>query len=131
MSYTLMHRSHLSFLVWAQAIYLMVASPKGISSLELSEMMGISYKAAWFLTQRVRAAMATEVRASDHEIAKLAEADTSRVSPLRRKHVERYIFEDVYRAENAHLDPFERMKNLARAGSDARLMFKDVVGAKA
>ena len=63
MSFTPMHRSHLPLLVWAQAIYLMVSSSKGISSLKLSEMLGISYKAAWHLTQRIRAMMAADVEA--------------------------------------------------------------------
>lgn len=63
MSFTPMHRSHLPLLVWAQAIYLMVSSSKGVSSLKLSEMLGISYKAAWHLTQRIRMMMAADVEA--------------------------------------------------------------------
>lgn len=60
---TPMHRSHLPLLVWAQAIYLMVSSSKGISSLKLSEILGIDYKTAWFLTQRIRLMMAADVEA--------------------------------------------------------------------
>jgi hypothetical protein len=58
---TPMHRSHLPLLVWAQAIYLMVSSSKGISSMKLSEMLDIDYKTAWFLTQRIRLMMAADV----------------------------------------------------------------------
>lgn len=55
---TPMHRTHLPLLVWAQAIYLIVASSKGISAVKLAEMLGVSYKTAWHLGHRVRAMMA-------------------------------------------------------------------------
>lgn len=58
-----MHRSHLPLLVWAQAIYLMVSSSKGISSLKLSELLGLPYNTTWFLTQRIRLMMAADVEA--------------------------------------------------------------------
>ena len=43
---TPMHRTHLPLLVWAQAIYLIVASSKGISSMNLMEMLDVSYGTA-------------------------------------------------------------------------------------
>lgn len=55
---TPMHRTHLPLLTWAHAIYLIVSSSKGISAMKLSEMLGISYPAAWHLGHRVRAMMA-------------------------------------------------------------------------
>lgn len=55
---TPMHRTHLPLLTWARAIYLIVASSKGISAMKLSEMLGISYPAAWHLGHRVRVMMA-------------------------------------------------------------------------
>ena len=58
-----MHRSHLPLLVWAQAIYLMVSSPKGVSSLKLSELLGLPYKTTWHLTQRIRLMLAADVEA--------------------------------------------------------------------
>jgi len=54
MSFTPMHRSHIPLLVWAQAIYLMVTSSKGISALKLSEILGLSYRSAWLLTKRIQ-----------------------------------------------------------------------------
>lgn len=53
-----MHRTHLSLLTWAQAIYRIVAFSKGNSDSKLSEMLGISYPSAWYLGHRVRAMMA-------------------------------------------------------------------------
>lgn len=55
---TPMHRTHLPLLMWAQAIYLIVASSKGISSLKLSEMLGIAYNSAWHMNHRIRVMMA-------------------------------------------------------------------------
>ncbi len=41
-----------------QAVHLISASKKGISSHQLSRLLDISYKAAWFLSHRIREAMA-------------------------------------------------------------------------
>ena len=43
--------------VWLQAIFLMATSKKGISSNQLSRMLGITLKSAWFLSHRIREAM--------------------------------------------------------------------------
>lgn len=40
-----------------QAIYLLCCSKKGISSHQLHRVLGITYKAAWFLSHRIREAM--------------------------------------------------------------------------
>ncbi len=55
-----MHRTHLPLLTWAQAIYLIVASSKGISAVKLSEMLGVSYGIAWHLGHRIPAMMAED-----------------------------------------------------------------------
>lgn len=54
---TPMHRAHLPLLVWAQAIYLVVGSSKGISAKKLSEILGVGYPTAWHLGHRIRAMM--------------------------------------------------------------------------
>ncbi len=55
---TPMHKSHLPLLTWAEAIYLIVASSKGVSAKKLGEMVGVGYATAWFLAHRIRAMMA-------------------------------------------------------------------------
>ena len=40
-----------------QAVYLLCCSKKGISSHQLHRVLGITYKAAWFLSHRIREAM--------------------------------------------------------------------------
>lgn len=42
---------------WLQAIHLLCASKKGMSSHQIHRMLGITYKSAWFLTHRIRYAM--------------------------------------------------------------------------
>ena len=41
---------------WALAIYLMVTSLKGVSSMKLHRDLGVTQKTAWFMTQRIREA---------------------------------------------------------------------------
>ena len=54
---TPMHQSHLPLLTWARAIYLILASSKGLSAVKLGEILGVSYSTAWFLGHRIRAMM--------------------------------------------------------------------------
>jgi len=55
---TIFEDSHVSMTVWLQAIYLMCASKKGISTRQLQRMIGGSMKTAWFVGHRIRHAMA-------------------------------------------------------------------------
>lgn len=50
-------RSHIPLHKWLHATALMAASKKGISAHQLHRMLGISYKAAWFMGHRIREAM--------------------------------------------------------------------------
>ncbi|HEX5509776.1 MAG TPA: IS1595 family transposase, partial [Pseudolabrys sp.] len=42
---------------WVYASHLLTSSKKGISSHQLSRMLGVSYKTAWFMSHRIREAM--------------------------------------------------------------------------
>lgn len=54
---TIFHDSKLPLWKWFLAVYMICQSKKGISSNQLKRMLGVSYKTAWFLTQRIRATM--------------------------------------------------------------------------
>jgi transposase-like protein len=54
---TVFERSHIPLHKWLLATHLMAASKKGMSALQLSRMLGITYKSAWFMCHRVREAM--------------------------------------------------------------------------
>jgi transposase-like protein len=55
---TVMEASHVPLRVWLQAIYLLCSSKKGISTRQLQRAFGCGLKTAWFLSHRVREAMA-------------------------------------------------------------------------
>jgi len=57
---TPMHQSHLPLLTWARAIYLILASSKGLSAVKIGEMLGVCYSTAWFLGHRIRAMMSEQ-----------------------------------------------------------------------
>jgi hypothetical protein len=54
---TVMERSHIALPKWVLALHLLSASKKGMSSLQLSRMLQIGYKSAWFMSHRIREAM--------------------------------------------------------------------------
>lgn len=55
---TIFESSHVPLHLWLQVIHLMAASKKGISIRQLQRMLQCSMKTAWFLTHRIREAMA-------------------------------------------------------------------------
>jgi transposase-like protein len=55
---TVLQDSKLPLWKWFLGAYLVAEAKKGISSNQLKRMLGVSYKTAWFLTHRIRAAMA-------------------------------------------------------------------------
>jgi transposase-like protein len=54
---TIFHDSHLPLTKWFYATYIMCESRKGVSANQLKRMLGVSYKTAWYLCHRIRAAM--------------------------------------------------------------------------
>lgn len=54
---TIFNDSHLPLPKWFMAIFLMCESKKGISSMQLMRMLGVSKKTAWYLNHRIREAM--------------------------------------------------------------------------
>lgn len=55
---TIFEDSHAPLHLWLQAIALMAASKKGISSNQLSRVLGVQLKTAWHMSHRIRLAMA-------------------------------------------------------------------------
>lgn len=54
---TVFERSKIGLHKWVLASHLMAASKKGMSAKQIERMLGISYKSAWFVMHRIRAAM--------------------------------------------------------------------------
>lgn len=59
---TIFEDSHAPLHLWLQAIALMAASKKGISSNQLSRVLGVQLKTAWHLSHRIRLAMAPNAK---------------------------------------------------------------------
>jgi transposase-like protein len=54
---TIFEDSHIPLHKWLMAIHLMNASKKGISAHQMHRMLGLGYRAAWFMCHRIRHAM--------------------------------------------------------------------------
>src|SRR5215208_480606 len=57
---TLYERSKIPLHKWLAATHLLMASKKGMSALQISRMLGVTYKTAWFMCHRIRLAMKDE-----------------------------------------------------------------------
>ena len=55
---TIMHDTHLQLRKWFVAIYLMCESKKGVSAKQLERVLDVAYQTAWYLSHRIRKAMA-------------------------------------------------------------------------
>lgn len=55
---TIFESSHVPVSKWLLAIHLICASKKGLSAHQLHRMLGVTYRAAWFMNHRLRHAMA-------------------------------------------------------------------------
>lgn len=58
---TIFERSHVPLHKWIYAMYLLITSRKGISSMQLSKEIGITQKSAWFVLQRLREACGNDL----------------------------------------------------------------------
>jgi transposase-like protein len=58
---TVFERSHVPLHKWLYAMYLLVTSRKGISSLQLAKEIGIRQASAWFVLQRLREACGNDL----------------------------------------------------------------------
>jgi transposase-like protein len=68
--------SHIALSKWVIGIHLMCASKKGMSAHQLHRMLGITYRAAWFMAHRIRYAMAP---LQDEKLRGTVEADETYV----------------------------------------------------
>src|SRR5207248_6894619 len=54
---TVFHDTHLPLETWFMAVLLLVEARKGMSANQIRRTLGVSYKTAWYLCHRIRAAM--------------------------------------------------------------------------
>jgi transposase-like protein len=58
---TLFEKSKVPLNKWLFCVYLMASSKKGVSSHQIHRTLGVTYKTAWFMTHRLREAMADPI----------------------------------------------------------------------
>jgi transposase-like protein len=80
---TIFQDTHLPLTTWFFVTYLMTESRKGISANQIKRMLGIgSYKTAWYLCHRIRAAMAE----AEHKMTGTVEIDETYIGGKQRGH---------------------------------------------
>jgi len=72
---TVFERSKVPLNKWLLASFLMSSSKKGISAHQIGRSLGVTYKTAWFMCHRLRAAMAEPAPAPIGGSGKVVEAD--------------------------------------------------------
>jgi len=80
---TLFERSHVPLHKWFQAVFLMCSSKKGISSHQLHRTLEVTYKTAWFMSHRIREAMAMPHDKPLGGKGKVVEVDETYITPLK------------------------------------------------
>ena len=80
---TALHKTHIPLSKWFFATYMMCASKKGIPAVQLSRMLRISERAAWFMGHRVRHA----IRQTERIFSDIVEVDEAFVGPRNRKSI--------------------------------------------
>ena len=78
---TIFEDSHIPISKWLLAIHLLAASKKGMSAHQLHRMLGVTYRAAWFIGHRLRHAMTQEPMQLDG----IVEVDETYIGGPRRR----------------------------------------------
>jgi len=78
---TIFHDSHLPLWKWLLAVYMVAESKKGISANQLKRTLNVSYKTAWYLCHRIRAAMKD---ANPRKLDGIVEVDETYIGGKRR-----------------------------------------------
>jgi transposase-like protein len=81
---TIFEDSHLPLRLWLQAIHLLCASKKGISTRQLQRMLGCGMKTAWHLGHRIRFAMDGGTSEPLGGLGKIVEADETELARSRK-----------------------------------------------
>jgi len=72
---TALHRSKLPLTTWFWAAHLMTTHSNGMSALQLQDQLGVTYKTAWLLTQKLRRSMLDPDREPLEGVVELDQAE--------------------------------------------------------
>lgn len=94
---TIFNDSHLPLQTWFLAVLLIAEAHKGMSANHLKRTIGVSYKTAWFLCHRIRAAMGTSKRPKLTGKVEMDETYIDTWHKLSVKHLPAYLSEIEFR----------------------------------
>ena len=86
---TVFERSKVALNKWLLCNHLLCSSKKGMSAHQIHRMLGVTYKTAWFMCHRLRAAMVTEPTGPLGGPDKFVEADETFVGGKQRRNLRR------------------------------------------
>ncbi|MBO9604017.1 MAG: IS1595 family transposase [Novosphingobium sp.] len=89
---TIFEDSKVPMRLWLQAMYLIAGSKKGISSNQLHRILGVTLKTAWFMSHRIREAMAGDDGWPLGGLGKVVEADETFIGTLPGREVKTAYF---------------------------------------
>ncbi len=72
---TAMHRSKLPLTTWFWAAHLMATHSNGMSARQLEDQLGVTYKTAWLLTQKLRRSMVDPDREPLEDVVEVDQAE--------------------------------------------------------
>ena len=75
---TIMEDTNLPIMTWLEAIHLIHTDRKGVSSIQMGKMLGVTQRTAWFLDHRIREAMKQE----DMMVAGVVQVDETLIGGL-------------------------------------------------
>lgn len=88
---TMFHDSHLPLTKWFVVTYLLTESRKGMSANQIKRMLGCSYKTAWYLCHRIRAAMKEAQEPTMHGVVEVDETYVGGKPRIGRPHRDKEI----------------------------------------
>ena len=80
---TALHRTKLPLTVWFWAAHLMSTHSNGMSARQLEEQLGLTYRTAWLLTQKLRRSMVDPGREPLEGVVEVDQSRLTTMSPLR------------------------------------------------
>ena len=124
---TIFESSHVPLHLWLQAIHLLCASKKGMSSNQLHRILGITLKSAWFLTHRIREAMRQNGTAPLGGNGMVVEADETYLGNLPESKIGKLNSKGKARAPGPRMGPHHKraIVSLVERGGQVRSFYAE------
>jgi transposase-like protein len=120
---TIFEDSHIPLNIWLMTIHLLCSSKKGVSAHQVHRMLGVTYKAAWFMVHRLREAATQDPLAA--QLAGTVEVDEAYIGGRRTAKQRKRISNIVKPGDRPHDNPSptdgkEAVVAMVQRGGDVR-----------